>query len=183
MIGGYKDLWTPTDQNCHFGKYTPYGLPICQSKYKFTISMENSFSHGYITEKLFSGLFAGSIPIYFGATDVARYVNIDRIIHCKVSEIKINRMRFVYSINEREHFTNHTDSNLLQFAISHLQSDLLNCVETVRKVDQNDTLYKWKLQQPVFPHNIMKNTYYDHTTIVDSIINVLKLLDSPLFED
>ena len=32
--------------------------------------MENSRSRGYVTEKLFQPLLAGSVPIYYGAGDV-----------------------------------------------------------------------------------------------------------------
>ncbi|HEY9646784.1 MAG TPA: glycosyltransferase family 10 [Chroococcidiopsis sp.] len=42
--------------------------------YKFTICFENSREDGYITEKIFSALFAGSVPIYFGAPDISTHI-------------------------------------------------------------------------------------------------------------
>jgi len=42
--------------------------------YKFTICFENSIFPGYITEKIFDAIFAGSIPIYYGAPDVKEYI-------------------------------------------------------------------------------------------------------------
>eukprot|EP00761_Pharyngomonas_kirbyi_P012338 gb/GECH01012365.1/.p1 GENE.gb/GECH01012365.1/~~gb/GECH01012365.1/.p1 ORF type:complete len:439 (+),score=90.72 gb/GECH01012365.1/:1-1317(+) len=42
--------------------------------YKFTIAFENSNVPGYVTEKLFQPLVAGSVPIYMGAPDVDRFV-------------------------------------------------------------------------------------------------------------
>ncbi len=42
--------------------------------YKFTLCMENSRECGYVTEKIFSAFFAGSVPLYFGATDIAEYI-------------------------------------------------------------------------------------------------------------
>lgn len=36
------------------------------SEYKFTIAFENSIYPGYVTEKIFEPLVAGSVPIYFG---------------------------------------------------------------------------------------------------------------------
>ena len=42
------------------------------ARYKFTLAFENSRAAGYVTEKLFQPLIAGSLPIYWGAPDVAR---------------------------------------------------------------------------------------------------------------
>ncbi|WP_016950670.1 glycosyltransferase family 10 domain-containing protein [Anabaena sp. PCC 7108] len=42
--------------------------------YKFLICFENSREDGYITEKIFSAFFAGAIPIYFGAPDIATHI-------------------------------------------------------------------------------------------------------------
>ena len=178
---GWHDKWTPKSIECDSKAQRPYGLPLCQTKYKFTISMENSFSHGYLTEKLYSSLFAGSMPIYFGATDIARYINVDRIIHCHFSEININRMRFIQSMLGKEKFGDREQEQLYNFAISYMKPDLLKCIDKVKQVDQNDTLYEWKLSQPVFPNNQIKNTHYDHTIVAQNIIDILKYLKSPLF--
>jgi hypothetical protein len=43
-------------------------------KYKFAICFENTIFPGYITEKLFDCLLCGTIPIYFGASDVEDYI-------------------------------------------------------------------------------------------------------------
>jgi len=45
------------------------------SQYKFIAAFENSNTKGYITEKIFNVFFAGAIPIYDGAPDVARFIN------------------------------------------------------------------------------------------------------------
>ena len=45
------------------------------SQYKFIAAFENSNTKGYITEKIFNVFFAGAIPIYNGAPDVARFIN------------------------------------------------------------------------------------------------------------
>jgi len=45
------------------------------SNYKFAICYENlKEAPGYITEKIFDCLFAGCVPIYLGAPNIARYV-------------------------------------------------------------------------------------------------------------
>jgi GR25 family glycosyltransferase involved in LPS biosynthesis len=42
--------------------------------YKFYLSIENSIDEDYVTEKLYQGLRAGSVPIYFGATNIRDYL-------------------------------------------------------------------------------------------------------------
>jgi Glycosyltransferase family 10 (fucosyltransferase) C-term/Fucosyltransferase, N-terminal len=44
------------------------------SRYKFTIAFENARSSDYVTEKLFDAFWAGSVPIYFGAPNVEKFV-------------------------------------------------------------------------------------------------------------
>lgn len=42
--------------------------------YTFALCFENSMLEGWITEKIFDCLYAGTIPIYWGAPDVARWI-------------------------------------------------------------------------------------------------------------
>ena len=42
------------------------------SNYMFYLAFENSIETGYVTEKLFDGLIAGTVPIYLGSTVEAR---------------------------------------------------------------------------------------------------------------
>jgi|LauGreSBDMM110SN_4_FD.fasta_scaffold11826_1 hypothetical protein len=44
------------------------------SKYKFSICFENSIIPGYITEKIFDCFYSGTVPIYYGAPDVEKYI-------------------------------------------------------------------------------------------------------------
>ncbi len=44
-------------------------LPVL-SQYKFTFCFENSVFPGYLTEKIFDAMFAGSVPVYLGAPDI-----------------------------------------------------------------------------------------------------------------
>lgn len=50
------------------------------SQFKFVISMENSEHDCYITEKIFHGIRAGTVPVYWGAPRVTDYINKDRFI-------------------------------------------------------------------------------------------------------
>lgn len=40
------------------------------SRYSFSLCFENMAMKGYVTEKLFDCLYAGTIPVYLGATDI-----------------------------------------------------------------------------------------------------------------
>lgn len=50
--------------------------------YKFSIIFENQSKEGYITEKIWHTYVAGSIPIYWGAPDIAKYFNPQSFINC-----------------------------------------------------------------------------------------------------
>lgn len=42
-------------------------------RYKFCIAFENSIAPDYVTEKLFDGLVAGTVPVYRGAPNIAEF--------------------------------------------------------------------------------------------------------------
>lgn len=51
------------------------------SQFKFALCYENCRFPGYVTEKIFDGLAAGSIPVYFGAPDIADFCPPDCYVH------------------------------------------------------------------------------------------------------
>jgi glycosyltransferase involved in cell wall biosynthesis len=44
------------------------------SGYRFALCFENTRFPGYVTEKIFDSFFAGTIPVYYGAPDIADFV-------------------------------------------------------------------------------------------------------------
>eukprot|EP00597_Dinobryon_sp_UTEXLB2267_P001877 CAMPEP_0170069610 /NCGR_PEP_ID=MMETSP0019_2-20121128/8219_1 /TAXON_ID=98059 /ORGANISM="Dinobryon sp., Strain UTEXLB2267" /LENGTH=273 /DNA_ID=CAMNT_0010277695 /DNA_START=275 /DNA_END=1096 /DNA_ORIENTATION=+ len=44
------------------------------SKYKFYLAFENAPVEDYVSEKVFEGLFAGSLPVYRGASTIHRFM-------------------------------------------------------------------------------------------------------------
>ena len=52
------------------------------SSYKFSITFEHSSHPNYLTEKIFDALLTGSIPIYWGCPQVAKYYNPEAFINC-----------------------------------------------------------------------------------------------------
>ena len=66
------------------GRYAPFirrayrgevadKMPILK-QYRFSICFENAIFGGWITEKIIDSLFAGCIPVYWGAPDVTDYI-------------------------------------------------------------------------------------------------------------
>ncbi|OWM67468.1 alpha-(1,4)-fucosyltransferase [Punica granatum] len=56
-------------------------LHCAMSHYKFVLAVENTWTESYVTEKLFYALDSGSVPIYFGAPNVADFVPPHSIIN------------------------------------------------------------------------------------------------------
>lgn len=56
------------------------------NRYKFVLTLENSYQHGYITEKLFNVFLAKTIPIYCGCPNVERFINPESFLHIPVEE-------------------------------------------------------------------------------------------------
>jgi hypothetical protein len=53
------------------------------SQYKFMICFENTSIKNYLTEKLINAYKSGTIPIYWGCTNLEDYVNMDAILYLK----------------------------------------------------------------------------------------------------
>lgn len=65
----------------------PSGEPVkdkleFQKQYKFSFAFENSTFPGYVTEKIIDAWAAGTVPVYWGAPDVAQYFNPKAFIDC-----------------------------------------------------------------------------------------------------
>jgi len=72
------------------------------SKYNFAIAYENMILPGFITEKIFDCFFVGTIPVYFGAPDIEKYVPkecfIDKRNFKNYDELK----KYLKSLTEKE---------------------------------------------------------------------------------
>lgn len=44
------------------------------SQYKFSLSLENMHMNGFLSDRLFDSIFAGTVPIYLGAKDVDKII-------------------------------------------------------------------------------------------------------------
>ncbi|PAF51414.1 hypothetical protein BKH43_01885 [Helicobacter sp. 13S00401-1] len=52
-----------------------------QSEYKFSLAIENSSHKGYVTEKIMDAFLAGSVPVYWGASDARLDFNQESFIN------------------------------------------------------------------------------------------------------
>ena len=80
-------MWLPYWQNRRTLMKIYRGM--CESKfevlqnYEFCLCFENMRMDGYITEKIFDCLYAGTIPLYLGAPDVLDYIPADVFVDCR----------------------------------------------------------------------------------------------------
>jgi hypothetical protein len=63
----------------YLGNWVPTKAAMMK-KYLFTVAIENSFEHDYITEKLWQSLAVGSVPLYYGAPNVYEWLPCDDCI-------------------------------------------------------------------------------------------------------
>jgi alpha(1,3/1,4) fucosyltransferase len=85
---GWNNPVSMTGELDHFST-TLYGGEIISKhetlkRYKYSMCIENSSQPGYITEKLFDALFAGCVPIYYGAPNINKYIPNDCFIDMRL---------------------------------------------------------------------------------------------------
>lgn len=78
------------------------------SQYKYTLCFENMAMTGYITEKIFDCFYAGTIPIYLGATDIVDLIPNDAYIDARqfASWAEIPRYLAGLSVQQYDDFRN-----------------------------------------------------------------------------
>ncbi|MBB4631498.1 glycosyltransferase family 10 domain-containing protein [Sphingosinicella soli] len=75
---GRQSMWLPYWR--HYRAITRAYQGSCESKtevlsrYRFSLCLENMPMTGYVTEKIFDCLYAGVVPLYLGAHDIAQLV-------------------------------------------------------------------------------------------------------------
>ena len=151
-------------------------IATCKSNYMFSVDMENTSTKGYVSEKIFSGLLAGTIPIYYGAPDIFKYINPDRIIHCDISPSRRDELESKKKRRDVFHFddnnTNPSDEQLLLQSTAFLEEDLRPCLNEVVRVFNDKLLYDKKLNAPVFSAGICSSPYLSHD-VGENIFNAL----------
>lgn len=83
----HRSMWPPYWM--HYKSLMSIYRGSCESKYevlsryKFSLCFENMAMKGYVTEKLFDCLYAGTIPLYLGAKDIEALVPVEAYIDCR----------------------------------------------------------------------------------------------------
>lgn len=75
------------------------------SQFKFIYVSENTFTDGYITEKIFNSYFSRTIPLYFGPSDTPRYFNKKTYINMNDEHKTIIDKINILNTNEEEYNT------------------------------------------------------------------------------
>lgn len=130
----------------------------CKKNYKFSIDMENSAVTGYVSEKIFTGLLANTVPVYFGAPDIAEYINPDRIVICSISKERLRELAkhkrdktFVFG-NTIMREDAYNASLLFDLVVDTLREDLAECLDETVELYHNEAKYLRKLIQNPFTH-------------------------------
>jgi hypothetical protein len=97
-------MWLPYWRNHRALKSIYKGA--CKSKYEvlkdydFCLCFENMVMDGYITEKLFDCLYAGTIPLYVGAPDIFEYIPAEVFVDCRIYSSWIEMWNAVSSMSD-----------------------------------------------------------------------------------
>jgi len=73
------------------------------SGFKFYISFENASADGYITEKVFDCFKAGCIPIYYGASNINKYIPEETFIDFRDFSSYKKLLLFLHSLEEKNY--------------------------------------------------------------------------------
>lgn len=151
------------------------------SNYKFTIAFENSQSNGYITEKFFQPIKANSIPIYWGAPDIAKYFNPKAFINCndyKNFDEVIEKIKYLDNNNEayltmlKEPIEN--GNYIIENPDKRLEEFLINIIKKGNKPFNKDPVGRHELYLNMIVDSRLKNydTNKKNNKIIEKIFSV-----------
>lgn len=83
---------------CYGG--TPTHKADVLPQYRFALVIENEAAPGWITEKLFDCLRCGVVPIYYGAPNIARYIDPAAFINLRQFENYAQLLEYLKVMNE-----------------------------------------------------------------------------------
>jgi len=115
----------------HSSCYHSVDLLNVFNKYKFIICYENSYTDGYITEKIFNCFFAHTIPIYKGSEKINDYINNKSFIDARndnmidlVIKLKDDENMYNEYINSNKISNNYNNENYNNEMITFIDSKL-----------------------------------------------------------
>lgn len=81
------------------------------NSYKFVICFENSYSNGYITEKIFNCFFAKTIPLYSGSPIISRFFDANAFIELNNNNYHEHLELITKISNDEEMYNNYINHN------------------------------------------------------------------------
>lgn len=109
---GWEKWWSPASQWlpywCNRKTIMSIYKGACPSKYEvmanytFALCFENMAMQGYVTEKIFDCFYAGTIPLYLGAKDIAELIPPDAYIDCRKFETTEQMLDAIMKLSEEQ---------------------------------------------------------------------------------
>lgn len=144
--------------------------------------MENSQLSGYISEKFMNAYLADSVPVYFGASDVTKYLNAKAMVHCRITDAEVAKLREAFK-QKYAFLSDHAPLAVVEWAQSHIASSLQPCVDQVAYLHANDTAYVEMLMQHPLATRQLADTWLDGFYSSCAFVEVLARLQSPFLDN
>jgi hypothetical protein len=109
---GWEKWWSRASQWMPYWRNRKTLMSIykgaCSSKYEvmadyiFALCFENMAMQGYVTEKIFDCFYAGTIPLYLGAKDIADLVPQNAYIDCRRFDSSVQMLDVIMNMSEEQ---------------------------------------------------------------------------------
>lgn len=146
---------SPADRVNLRNHYNGYSSVDMHHDHKFAIVFENGPCDGYITEKVIDSYLAASVPVYFGPDkrSLSQVLNPEAYIHCDipadVSNERLMNAAFSKMCSKR---TPECDMEFDSKVQKDLEQYFRPCIDRIKQLDENDTLYKQMISAPLVAH-------------------------------
>lgn len=132
-INYYDDIIK--DKSCY------YSIELLNifNKYKFILCIENSYTNGYITEKIFNCFYSKSIPIYKGSPIIEKFINKDSFIDFRENNLN-NSIELIKNIlNSEDLYNTYINSEKISYLYNdeNYKDKLYNFIENKLKNNNN----------------------------------------------
>ena len=135
----------------HFANGTLDEVVAAYRPYKFALCFENSQLTSYVTEKIISAALARTVPIYWGAPDVAQLLNPKAFVHCDVDTSAVQW--------DVELKAAGGDKYALQDSVkARFGTALRACLRRVKALDEDPVAYAAMLAEPLLIGNSLEGS-------------------------
>jgi hypothetical protein len=150
--------------------------------YKFVVAFENSPAIGYFTEKMVDAVLAGAIPIYWGSSDLFKYLDEKSFVYCPFDQEALKQVT-AYGNSHHVEIAMSNGERLIERAGEVLKRDLDRCVKQVQELDSDDELYGRMRRRPFLKDATLKNSAFDLDVYAARVRRALEAANSYLLEN